>query len=66
MPTAFQEIQVLRGRVFILDAAANDNGDNALCAKLCSPSNSFMLKEHTGHIWINAPFTQLTTFVKHY
>lgn len=25
-----------------------------------------MSKEHTGHIWINAPFTQLTTFVQHY
>ena len=25
-----------------------------------------MSKEHTGHIWINAPFTQLTAFVQHY
>ena len=25
-----------------------------------------MSKEHIGHIWINAPFTQLTTFVQHY
>ena len=26
----------------------------------------FMSKVHTGHIWINAPFTQLTAFVQHY
>ena len=66
LPTVFHEIQALCGREFTLDAAANDNGDNALCANFCSPSNSFMSTEHTGHIWINAPFTQLTTFVQHY
>ena len=48
LPTVFQEIQALCGREFNLDAAANDNGDNALCANFCSPSNSFMSKEHTG------------------
>ena len=66
LPTVFHEIQALCGREFTLDAAANDNGDNALCTNFCSPSNSFMSREHTGHIWINAPFTQLTTFVQHY
>ena len=57
LPTVFEEIQALCGREFTLNAAANDNGDNSVCAKFCSPSNSFMSKEHTGHIWINAPFT---------
>ncbi len=62
----FQEIQALCGREFTLDAAASDSGDNAHCTDFCSPSNSFMSKTHTGHIWINAPFTQLTIFVQHY
>ena len=66
LPTVFQEIQALCGRNFTLDAAANDSGDNAVCTNFCSPSNSFMSKEHTGHIWINAPFTQLLSFVQHY
>ena len=64
LPTVFQEIQVLCGREFTLDAAANENGDNVLCTNFCSPSNSVMSNEHTGHIWINAPFLQLTTFVQ--
>ena len=64
--TVFQEIQALCGRDFTLDAAASDNGDKALCTNFCSPCNSFMSKAHVGHIWINAPFTQLTAFVQHY
>ena len=66
LPTVFQEIQALCGRDFILDTAASDSGDGAHCTDLCSLSNSFMSKTHTGHIWINAPFTLLTTFVQHY
>ena len=66
LPTLFQEIQALCGREFTLDAAAADNGHNAQCTDFCSPSNSFMSTTHTGHIWINAPFTQLATFVHHY
>ena len=54
------------GREFTLDAAASDGGVNAHCANFCSPSDPFMSKTHTGHIWINAPFTQLTAFVQHY
>ena len=60
LPTVFQEIQALCGHEFTLDAAATDSGDNAHCTNSCSPSNSFMSKTHTGHIRINAPFTQLT------
>ena len=66
LPTVFQEIQALCGREFTLDAAASDGGVNAHCTNFCSPSDSFMSKMHTGHIWINAPFTQLTAFVQHY
>lgn len=64
--TAFAEIEALAGRVFTLDAAANDAGDNAMCAQFCSPANSFLDAEHTGHIWINPPFTQLPSFMQHY
>ena len=64
--TAFAEIEALAGRAFTLDAAANDAGDNAMCADFCSPSNSFLAAEHTGHIWIHAPFTKLLPFVQHY
>lgn len=64
--TDLQEIQALSGREFTLDAAALDSGENALCSNFCSPSTSFMSATHTGHIWINAPFTQLTAFVQHY
>ena len=66
LPTVFAEVQALSGHSFTLDAAASDSGDNAHCTNFCSPSNSFMSSQHTGHIWINAPFTQLTAFVQHY
>ena len=66
MPTVFAEIQALSDRSFTLDAAASDSGDNTHCANFCSPSNSFLSQQHTGHIWINAPFTQLTAFLQHY
>ena len=54
------------GREFTLDAVASDGGGNSHCTNFCSPSDSFMSKTHTGHIWINAPFNQLTAFVQHY
>lgn len=66
LPTAYAEIQALSGRTLTLDAAASDSGDNAHCANFCSPSNSFMSKEHVGHIWVNAPFSQLASFLQHY
>lgn len=66
LPTVFAEIQALSGRMFTLDAAASDSGDNAHCTNFCSPSNSFLSSEHVGHIWVNAPFTCLTAFLQHY
>ena len=66
LPTAFSEIQALSGRTFTLDAAADGSGNNTHCTNFCSPSNSFLSTVHTGHIWINAPFTQLTAFLQHY
>ena len=65
-PTVFAEIQALSGRTFTLDAAANEDGSNAHCTEYCSPANSFLDKTHTGHLWINAPFTKLLAFTQHY
>ena len=56
------EIQALCGCEFTLDAVATDSGDSAHCTEFCSPSNSFTSTVHTGRMWINAPFRQLTTF----
>ena len=66
MPQCFADIQTLSGKSFTLDAAANSSGDNAHCSAFCSPTNSFLGKLHTGHIWINAPFTALHEFLQHY
>ena len=63
--TAFTEDQALSGCKFALDAAANDDGSNAHCTECCSPSNSLLDGVHTGHMWINAPFTKLMPFLQH-
>ena len=62
----FAEIQALSGRKFTLDAAALSDGSNAMCTDFCSPSDSFLDRTHTGHLWINAPFSNLLAFVQHY
>ena len=62
LPAVFADIEALSGRTSTLDAAASDSGDNAHCT---SPSKLFMSQQHVSHIWINAPFTQLTAFVQH-
>ena len=62
----FSELQSLSGKSFTLDAAGNDCGDNAHCSSFCSPSRSFLNELHSGHIWVNAPFTLLPEFAQHY
>ena len=64
--TIFTEIQALSGCKFTLDAAANNDDSNAHCTEFCSPSSSFLDGVHTGHMWINAPFTKLMPFLQHY
>ena len=59
-------MQALSGREFTLDAAANDAGDNAMSTEYHSPSNSFLSRQHSAHVWLNAPFAKLVDFVKHY
>jgi len=66
LPQHFADIQKLSGKAFTLDAAANDSGNNAHCGSFCCPSRSFLNKLHSGHIWINAPFTKLNEFIEHY
>ena len=66
LPQCFADIQTLSGKSFTLDAASNSSGDNAHCSTFYCPTNSFLSKLHTGHIWINAPFTALHEFLEHY
>ena len=63
---SLREIQALSGHKFTLDGAASAAGDNSLCTEYCSPSHPFLAKQHSGHIWLNAPYGKLTAFVKHY
>ena len=65
--TEFLEIQELCGQKFTLDGCANPQGDNALCEQFCSPDNSFLDHSVVGHhVWLNAPFSQLSDFIDHY
>ena len=43
LPTVFQEIQALCSRELTLDAAANDNGDNALLFAPISAAHQILL-----------------------
>ena len=63
----FERIQRQVGRTFTLDACANDSGDNALCARYCSPQQSFLERSLAGeHVWINPPFSNIRAFIDHY
>ena len=64
----FESIQERSGHLFSLDACASDSGDNALCARFYSPSNSFfkVVDLKNQHVWLNAPFNKVTDFISHY
>jgi Reverse transcriptase (RNA-dependent DNA polymerase)/RNase H-like domain found in reverse transcriptase/Integrase zinc binding domain/Chromo (CHRromatin Organisation MOdifier) domain/gag-polyprotein putative aspartyl protease/Integrase core domain len=63
----YQKIQQLLGREFTFDACANDSGDNAMCSKYACPSSSFLETDVSGHhVWLNAPYTRLFPFIRHY
>jgi hypothetical protein len=50
----------LQGDIPTLDGFANNDGDNALCGRFCSPNNSFFKSDLRGiHVWINADFLQI-------
>ncbi|PNG99708.1 hypothetical protein TSOC_014508, partial [Tetrabaena socialis] len=63
----FCSIQQDTGRQFSFDAACNPDGSNAHCPNFASAKHSFFKHNCAGqHVWINAPFTQIPLWVKHY
>ena len=64
----FKSIESQSGGTFTIDACASDNGDNALCNKFYSPSNSFLDVNDLSnqHVWLNAPFHKIGEFISHY
>ena len=66
--TDFLAIQAQSGDLFTIDACACDNGNNALCDRYFSPSNSFLnVHDLKGqHVWLNAPFNRIADFISHY
>lgn len=63
----FNYIQQLSSMPFTLDACANADGSNALCAEYCSVNNSFLEHPVVGHhIWLNPPFKHTAEFLDHY
>ena len=68
LPPLFSELEEIT-MPFTLEACANDSGDNASCKDFCSPSNSFLQKDCSGHhVWINPPFKWKVAkaFLEHY
>jgi hypothetical protein len=50
----------LNGDAPDIDAFSNNDGDNALCPRFCSPRNSFFKCDCRGkHVWVNADFLQI-------
>lgn len=55
------------GVPFTMDACANHTGDNALCAKYYSKTNSFLQADlNNEHVWCNPPFIMLEECLTHY
>lgn len=52
---------------FTFDAAARDDGSNAMCARYASPMRSFLETDVAGEcVWANPPFTHVRPWVLHY
>lgn len=58
--SVFGKESTLSGREFTLDAAANDANGYAMSAEYCSPSKSFVSKQHSGYVWLHASFAKLS------
>ena len=64
LPQEFQKVQKALERQFTFDAAC---GDNSLCARYASPSNSFFDQDVSGEfVWINPPYTHIKEWQDHY
>lgn len=67
-PTEFAAAAALT-RSFTLDACANPDGSNALCSNFCSTDRSFLefsAPQLNEHIWLNPPYQDIYSFVRHY
>jgi hypothetical protein len=63
----FQDIQRMLGIEFTFDACANNNGDNARCARFASPAHTFDSADVRGHtVWLHPPYARINKFVRHY
>ena len=66
-PDECARLQELVGRHISLDACADDTGSNKQHSRYCSPMSSFLDFDCSGeHVWLNAPFKQLCSFISHY
>nr|AAO73551.1 reverse-transcriptase [Chlamydomonas reinhardtii] len=63
----FESIQSSLGVTFTYDAACNDEGTNALCARYASPGRSFLASNVAGEcVWINPPYSHIRDWQQHY
>lgn len=52
---------------FTIDGCADSKGLNAFCNTFCSPINSFLETDVSGHtVWLNPPFDKVRDFLQHY
>ena len=66
-PEECSRLQELTSKSITLDACAHDSGSNKQHPRYCSPMNSFLDFDCSGeHVWLNAPFKQLCSFISHY
>jgi hypothetical protein len=67
LPVHFKMLEQKTSKNFTMDACANVNGDNALCAKFCSATDSFLQADISNeHVWCNPPFIMLEDCLQHY
>ena len=69
LPEIWRAVQSLSGTKFTLDACCDVRGDNKLCNDYCAPlpGRDFFETNLSGHhLWMNAPFKGLRTFVSRY
>ena len=62
------DLQKLIGRDFTYDAAANNDGSNAVCKLYASPAQSFLSHfDCAGHtVWLHPPFDRIAAFLSQY
>ena len=67
LPERFDEIQHLSGKQFTVHATCESKSHCSDIPTCCSSLHSFLEADLAGkHVWINAPFDQLTKYVHRY